>query len=184
MSLPFVILMVKPDNGIIDMTTYAVFITNNNLYQDNTGIITGAPRVTLQQAIEDSDHKLDTLYLEGTEFEELMYRSSGHWWDQEKFNTRVAQKPIDQWICTDTPVGTSVLYLDQSPIGLIWQEFRKSQEKFAFFARPLLDQFLAHIDDCVTIDDEMNTHLVLDCPDSFLETEIPIVSSFYKFQYQ
>lgn len=53
--------------------------------------------------------------------------------ETELWNQRMHQRYIQTWICTDTQVGTAVIFLDDKPIALSYQSARRYDISYYFF---------------------------------------------------
>jgi hypothetical protein len=56
------------------------------------------------------------------------------WVDYEE-QSRLTCYYASQWICIDTMVGTRLYFLDDEPVCMSYQPYRKSQEKFSWVSR-------------------------------------------------
>ena len=57
------------------------------------------------------------------------------WLKQPKENERLTYCYYHIWICTDTDVGIRVWYLDNEPMCISWQPYRKSSETFGWISK-------------------------------------------------
>jgi hypothetical protein len=57
------------------------------------------------------------------------------WLEQPKDNERLTYCYYHRWICTDTEVGIRVWYLDNEPVCISWQPYRKSNETFGWISK-------------------------------------------------
>ena len=55
--------------------------------------------------------------------------------EQPKENERLTYCYYHRWICTDTEVGIRVWYLDDEPVCISWQPYRKSNETFGWISK-------------------------------------------------
>lgn len=57
------------------------------------------------------------------------------WLEQPQDNERLTYCYYHRWICTDTEVGIRVWYLDDEPVCISWQPYRKSNETFGWISK-------------------------------------------------
>lgn len=67
------------------------------------------------------------------------------WLNQPKDNVRLTCCYYHSWTCTDTEVGIRVWYLDNNPVCISWQPFRKSNEEFGWLSQEAFDGVKAYI---------------------------------------
>lgn len=53
--------------------------------------------------------------------------------DLEAWSKRVTAYFIEKWLCTDTMVGMSIVFIDDEPIAMSWKPARKSRRETHFF---------------------------------------------------
>lgn len=56
------------------------------------------------------------------------------YFDVQENELRIAYCWYHSWICTDTQVGIRVWYLDNKPVCISWQPYRKSDEQFGWIS--------------------------------------------------
>lgn len=89
-------------------------------------------KITLQEALRRVD-KTKPEEAEVNAFCRALGIDCLYW--NEEFNRRVKLYFIDSWICTDTWVGTGIVYFYDEPIAIQSRDARKSSFELTFFNR-------------------------------------------------
>ncbi len=53
----------------------------------------------------------------------------------EEFSKRVVCHSVQDWLCTDTIVGTFIYYMDDQPVAVTFQTGRKNDKEVLFFSK-------------------------------------------------
>jgi hypothetical protein len=70
-------------------------------------------------------------------------------WLEYADQTRLTCYYASQWLCTDTMVGTRLYFLDDEPVCMSYQPYRKSQETFSWVSREAYDKTRSYLDSFV-----------------------------------
>ena len=62
--------------------------------------------------------------------------------DQDWDNPRLTAYRFKEWLCTDTLVGGTILFLDDEPVAQGWQNGRKSYVIYHWFSQDAYDKVL------------------------------------------
>ena len=60
--------------------------------------------------------------------------------DQDWINPRLKAYGFNNWMCTDTIVGGTILYLDDEPVAQGWQTSRKNNIIYKWFSQKCYDK--------------------------------------------
>lgn len=58
---------------------------------------------------------------------------------------RMTEVPISKWLCTDTWVGSRVIFLDDEPVCISDQRYRKDDINFVFLSQEAADKTKAYL---------------------------------------
>ena len=106
--------------------------------------------MNVQQALDILDAKGDAVPTDFADVDAFMYEFGINeigW--SEKFNSRVTAKYIETWLCTDTYVGTAIVFFDGCALALTKKDCRKCDTHVFFLDSPetgvLLEKFKAFL---------------------------------------
>jgi hypothetical protein len=80
------------------------------------------------------------------------------------------ERYISTWLCTDTTVGTSIIYRDNNPICISVQKFRKSDPTFYWLSKEIYNEtaaFIRSLEDKENEDDFKVADLNDDWPETY-----------------
>lgn len=70
----------------------------------------------------------------------------------EKLNTRLKEYWVHSWLCTDTWVGYTALFLDNDVVAISYQSARKSSKNYKFVSKDILKQARLWVIECLEYD--------------------------------
>lgn len=104
---------------------------------------------TLAQIIADGDYKnsrrYEGMHLDTYVINNALYGGSREYdYDHEEAfekNEKVHTYDIQTWVCTDTSVGLNLIEVNDEPLALTWQAFRKSSQEMLFLSEDARNKF-------------------------------------------
>lgn len=81
------------------------------------------------------------------------------WVQQPDDNIRLTYCYYHRWICTDTEVGIRVWYLDNKPVCISYQPYRKSSETFGWLSKDDFNNVREYVNSL--IDEDKNWDVIV-----------------------
>ena len=75
-------------------------------------------------------------------------------------NIRLTYCYYHRWICTDTEVGIRVWYLDNKPVCISYQPYRKSSETFGWLSKDDFDNVREYINSLIVEDTNWDVNVL------------------------
>lgn len=100
------------------------------------------------------------------------------WLEQPKDNFRLTYCYYHRWICTDTEVGIRVWYLDNKPVCISWQPYRKSGEEFGWISEEDYNNVKKYVYSLRSDADQSKANIIDD------KTINSVIDSFEKIDYK